>query len=115
MKPPSPARTPRSRKAQGPDRPTYLTSQDTDRVMSIVLALMSEVTSLRERLDTHERLGDEGCLPYPAAVEAFRASETVEDERATWRSAFLKRLLRVIVEDVENLALSGLAEPGNSV
>jgi hypothetical protein len=91
----------RRRKAVGPDRPTYLKSEDTDKVMAIVLALMSEVSSLRDRVDTHERLAQSGVWPTPDAVDGFRAEPDVLEAREVQREAYLKRLLRVVLEDLE--------------
>jgi hypothetical protein len=88
----------RPRKATGPDRPTYFTHGDLDRVMSILLALISEVAAIRDRLDTHERLAGSG-----AAVEAYRPDAQADAEREAWRGAYIRRLFRVITEDVEAL------------
>jgi hypothetical protein len=92
---------PRPRKAAGPARPTYLRAEDTDKVMSIVLALMSEVSTLRDRLDTHERLAQAGILPAPEAVEAYQPDPPVDAARDAWREAYVKRLLRVALEELE--------------
>jgi hypothetical protein len=97
-------RAPRKRKAVGPQRQTYFGEGDVDRVMAILLALVSEVSSIRERLDTHERLAAQDALPSPDRVERYRADETTEDQREAWRDAFIRRLFRVVTEDVEALA-----------
>jgi hypothetical protein len=102
------ARRPRPRKAVGPDRPTYFGTADVDRVMAILLAAISELASVRERLDTHERIAAAGDVATPAAVEAYRPDAAVEAERDAWRDAYIHRLFRVITEDVE--ALSKTAE-----
>ena len=88
----------RSRKAIGPDRPHYFDGGDADRLMAIVLALVSEVASLRERLDTHERLGQ---VATPSLIEGYRADPATEAEREAWRDAYIRRLFRVITEDVD--------------
>ncbi len=88
----------RPRKAAGPDRPAYFTHGDLDRVMSILLALISEVAAIRDRIDTHERLAGNG-----AEVEAYQPDEQAGDEREAWRSTYIRRLFRVITEDVEAL------------
>ncbi len=95
--------TPRPRKATGPERPSYLDHADVDRVMAVLLALVSEVASLRERLDTHERLAASGVLPTPAEVEQHAADAATEAEREAWRDAYLRRLFRVFTEDIEGL------------
>jgi hypothetical protein len=53
----------RPRKATGPDRPVYFNAGDIDRVMAILLALVSEVAAMRDRIDTHERLAGAGIPP----------------------------------------------------
>jgi hypothetical protein len=88
----------RPRKAAGPDRPTYFSAADTDRVMAILLALISEVAAIRDRIDTHERIAGSG-----AAVEAYLPDEAAAAEREAWRSAYIRRLFRVITEDIEAL------------
>jgi len=90
----------RARKAIGPDRPIYFDASDIDRVMAVVLALASEVASLRERLDTHERLAPD----LIAQVEAYIPSPDALAAREAWRDAYIHRLFRVITEDVEALA-----------
>jgi hypothetical protein len=95
--------TDRPRKAQGPDRPVYFNQSDVDRVMSVVLALASEVASLRDRLDTHERVADAGALPATARIESYLPDPETIAARDTWRDAYIRRLFRVFVEDVEAL------------
>ncbi len=90
----------RPRKATGPDRPRYLDGGDTDRLMAIILALVSEVAAIRERLDTHERLGS---VATPESVEAYQADAATEAEREAWRDGYIRRLFRVITEDVDGL------------
>jgi len=99
----------RPRKATGPDRQSYFDASDVDRVMSVLLALVSEVAAIRERLDTHERLAGIGAPASVEAVEAYRADDVAEDQRDTWRDAYIRRLFRVIVEDVEALKRGGEA------
>jgi hypothetical protein len=99
-------RTQRPRKAVGPDRQTYFDAGDVDRVMAVLLALVSEVAAIRERLDTHERVAGGGAPPAPATVEAYRPDPSVEADREAWRDAYIRRLFRVVTEDVEALGRS---------
>jgi hypothetical protein len=94
---------PRLRKARGPERPTYLGRDDVDRVMAVLLALTSEVATLRERIDTHEQLAAQGRAATPEQVEAHVAEPAVEAAREVWRDAYIRRLFRVVTEDVEEL------------
>jgi len=102
-------RAPRKRKAIGPQRQTYFGEADVDRVMAILLALVSEVASIRDRLDTHERIAAEDVLPSNDRVEQYRPDETTEIQREVWRDAFIRRLFRVVTEDVEALATAATA------
>jgi hypothetical protein len=94
-------RSPRLRKARGPERPTYLDRGDVDRVMAVLLALTSEVATLRERIDTHERLAAQGLAATPEQVEAHVPEPAAEAAREAWRDAYIRRLFRVISEDIE--------------
>ncbi len=88
----------RLRKANGPRRPQYLASPDADRAVMMLLALASEVSALRERLDTHERLAELGQPPSAAAVEAYQPPAEVEAARAAARRSLIDRIARVLLE-----------------
>jgi len=94
---------PRPRKAAGPARPVYFNAGDVDRVMAIVLALSTEVAALRDRLDVHERIAASGAVPTPELVEAYLPDDAVQVARDAWRDGYIRRLFRVITEDVEAL------------
>jgi hypothetical protein len=105
----------RPRKAIGPDRPVYFNHADVDRVMAILLALVSEVAAIRDRLDAHERLATGGALPAFEAVEKYLPDPDTENAREFWRDAYIRRLFRVITEDVESLrSKADGSESGNT-
>lgn len=91
----------RLRVARGPKRPVYLGDPDLDRVMMMLTALAGEVSALRERLDTHEVLAGTGRPATEAEVEAFTAPPDVAQRRADAREAMLKRVYRVLFEELE--------------
>lgn len=93
----------RPRKAAGPDRPAYFDHADVDRVMAILLALISEVASIRDRLDTHERIAASGAPPSADLVESYSPNDVADAEREAWRGTYIRRLFRVLTEDVEAL------------
>jgi len=64
----------------------------------MLLALAAEVSALRERLDTHERLAAAGQPPLPAAIDAYEAPEEVEAARAAARRSLIDRMARVLLE-----------------
>ncbi|WP_293897719.1 hypothetical protein [Phenylobacterium sp.] len=100
------ARRPRRRWARGVDRPAYLQPGDLDRMMVMFVALMSEVSALRARVDTHEALLDGGTSPSTAAVEAYVPDDARGVARDAQRQAMLSRVLRAITEERE-AALDG--------
>ncbi len=100
----------RPRKATGPERQTYFNEGDVDRVMAILLALVSEVAAIRDRLDAHERIAGLGETPTRDKVEAYRPTAGAEEDREAWRDAYIRRLFRVITEDIEALRRSGDAQ-----
>ena len=69
--------------------------------MAVVVALASEVSSLRERLDAHERIAGKGLLPSSELVESYRPDQEVESDRETWRDRYIRRLFRVMTEESE--------------
>lgn len=89
----------RLRFANGPPRPRYLACQDADTLVLMVLALTAEVSALRDRLDTHEKLANDATLPTSAAVEAFSPEEHDEAARAAARHGLIDRVTRPLLDD----------------
>ena len=96
------ARAPRKRMARGVERPQYLQPQDVDQVLVMVVALMTEVSALRERLDTHEMLAEQGKLASAAEVQAYQLTDERRALREAERTAMLKRVLRVVMAERES-------------
>jgi hypothetical protein len=72
-------------------RPAYFDTPESDRTLSIVLALMAEVSALRERLDTVERL-----LDARFAVAGH--------ERGVQVKAYIARVMRGLTQEMEAMA-----------
>ena len=66
-----------------------------DQMMTFMLELMAEVSSLHERVDTVERLLDERGLVTRADIEAYKPSPEVESQRTAWTQGFTQRVLRM--------------------
>jgi hypothetical protein len=75
-------------------RPRYFDDPAIDQVMTFLLELMAEVSSLRERVDTIERLLDEKGAISRADIEAYRPDAAGEAERSAWAQAFIRRVMR---------------------
>ncbi|MBW4636045.1 MAG: hypothetical protein KME30_30430 [Iphinoe sp. HA4291-MV1] len=81
-------------------RPVYFDDPQTDKLLAIVMALIGEVSVLRERLDTTERLLEAKGILSIADVEAYHPDNTVVNEREQWRAEYIARVLRVL--QIEN-------------
>lgn len=92
-------RHPRSRKARGQDRPDYLEPGDLDRVFIMMMSLMTEVSALRDRIDTHEALAEKGLVATTDAVERYELDIERRASREIRRDDMLGRVLRVIYEE----------------
>ena len=75
--------------------------------MAVLLALVSEVAAIRDRLDSHERLAAAGTLPAPAEVELYSPDPPTAAARDAWRDAYIRRIFRVVTEDLEALRTPG--------
>lgn len=87
-------------KARG-KRPWFLENQDAERVMNIVMALAQEVSVMRQRLDTVERLLETRGVITRADIEAFTPSRAQADERGAWNQEFIARVLRIVQQENE--------------
>lgn len=90
-------------KARG-KRPDYLGTPESERLLSMLLALASDVAVLRERLDTVERLLDDRGVISRADIEAYRPSRQAAYERGVLHRELVNRLLRGVQQDMEALA-----------
>lgn len=94
----------RRRTAKGQARPRYLQPDDIDKVMTMLVNLMSEVSALRDRLDTAEAVSELGQAPTSAAIEAYELTPERHLRREAERHAMLSRVLRPITEDRDAVA-----------
>jgi hypothetical protein len=95
-------------KAKG-KRPAYFEDPATDRMLSIVMALVGEVSVLRERLDTVERLLEANGSLSRADIENYAPDRAAGKERNLLIKAYIARIMRGVQQDME--ALAELDEP----
>ncbi|MEP2736581.1 MAG: hypothetical protein ABJP34_09800 [Erythrobacter sp.] len=84
-------------------RPYFFDDPSVDKVLAMVMALTGEVSVLRDRLDTHEKLAADKIWPTAENVESFELTEDVEKERDERRSAYLGRVMRIVTEELERM------------
>ncbi len=95
-------------KAKG-KRPTYFEDPAIDRLLSITMALAGEVSVMRERMDTVERLLDAKGTISRADIESYEPDRDAGRERGMLTREFIQRIMRGVQQDME--ALEALAEP----
>ena len=79
------------------EQPRFHADPAVDDLMTMIVALASEVSVLRERLDTHEQLAQaSGCFTV-AQVEHFAPGPEVQAPRAARRSEFVDLVFRSIL------------------
>lgn len=89
-----------SRRAKGAN-PHFFDDPNIDRLMTMVMHLAAEISVLRERLDTHERVAEKKGAFAVADIEGYRPDDDTAEAREEWRKKFLARLLKPVEEDYD--------------
>ena len=97
----SDATLPRGAKGEAP---RYFDDPEVGKVLAIVMALTGEVSVMRDRLDTIERLMEAGVPVTRRAIEDYLPDTAVRLERDAWRQQYLAMVLRVLHEERDALA-----------
>lgn len=97
---PRPAPLPRTVRGK---RPAFHENAAIDRLVAMVLALTSEVSVLRDRLDTIETLGHAAGWLGADAVEAHVPDLDARKVREARREAMIGRVLHVLREEIADL------------
>ena len=85
------------------ERPVFFEDPNIDRLVAMIMGLVGEVSVIRDRLDTVERLAQERGLFTQADIEAYEPSEQALMERAQLRKMLLGKVTRIISSEVEAL------------
>jgi hypothetical protein len=84
-------------------RPQYFDDPGLDRTLSILMALVGEVSVLRERLDTVERLLDAKGTISRADIERYEPDAEAGFERGARTREFIARVMRGVQQELEAL------------
>lgn len=93
------------RRAKG-RRPEYFDEPALDRLYSTVFALAAEVSALRERQDTLERLLEARGTLTRAEIEDYVPDREAGRERGLATQAYIARIMRGFQQEVEAMAAS---------
>lgn len=97
-------------KAKG-RRPQYFEDAALDRMLSMLMALVGEVSVLRERLDTVERLLETRGSLTRADIESYVPEEDAARERGDLTREYIARIMRGLQQEVEALATAADERP----
>jgi hypothetical protein len=89
-------------KAKG-KRPQYFEDPAIDRTLSILMALVGEVSVLRERMDTIERLLETNGSISRADIEAYEPDGEAGRERGRITREYIHRVMRGVQQDLQAL------------
>ena len=92
---------PRLRRTAKGKRPRYFSDPATDRLLGILMSLIGEVSVLRDRLDSVERLIEAGGLFRREDIDSFLPDQKAEAEREATRRRYVERVMRVIQNEKE--------------
>ena len=90
------------RKAKG-ERPYFFDDPAIDKLLAMLMGLAGEVSVLRDRLDTIERLAEQNKLFTRAEIENYQPDEDALKERAERRAVFLSEVTRIIEAELEGM------------
>jgi hypothetical protein len=82
----------------------FLDGADSERLLSMVLALAAEVSVLSDEVDTLRELLAASAVLSPDAVERFAPSTATAERRTARRRALIRRMLRIVLEDLDGPA-----------
>lgn len=82
-------------------RPEFHEEPAIDRLLSLSMALVAEVSVLRERMDTVERLLEAKGSINRADIEAYHPDKVAAEERGIATRAYIARVMRGFQQEVE--------------
>jgi hypothetical protein len=88
------------KKAKG-KRPKYFSAPEHDRMLSIIMALVGEVSVIRERLDTVERLLETKGTINRADIENYAPDSGAAFERGLITREYIARVMRALQQELE--------------
>lgn len=93
------------------ERPQNFSDPAIEKVLGIALSLASELSVLRDRLETIERLIEHHGVFPRSAVDSYELSPEELKERAERRAQYLSRVLQAARRELDELASGRIARP----
>lgn len=87
-------------------RPDTLHDYNAEKTLSIVMALAAEVSVVKERIDTVERLLDTKGTISRADIEAYQPTGDAAYERALASKEYVARIMRAMQQEMEAMQVA---------
>lgn len=91
-------------KASKGERPFALDDPDTERLLTMIVALMAETSVLHDQVDTLTRLIVERGVASLDDIRHYQPDDAVTAERAERRKGLVERVMRIVIADNERAA-----------
>jgi hypothetical protein len=99
-------------------QPSFFDEPAIEAMHGMMIILLEQVCVLHDRLDTYERLGEQGTVATAAAIDAFEPDEGVEEFREQRRQRLIDRIMRpvrTLQETAVNNAQSRYEKKANEI
>jgi hypothetical protein len=96
-------------------KPQYFSDPAIDKLLWMNLTLMEELSVVRDRLDTVERLLDRKRIVRAAEVEQYVPSGPIATQRAARRADYVDRVLRAAQAELEEITERGMPKTEDEV
>ncbi|MCB2106803.1 MAG: hypothetical protein KDE14_03830 [Rhodobacteraceae bacterium] len=94
-----PIKLPRTAKGK---KPVYF-DPVTDKLLSMIMTLMGELSVVRDRLDTVERLAEKAKVFKIDDIENYEIPDEVNAVRMERRAAYIARVLKTVQDELDSL------------
>jgi hypothetical protein len=90
----------------GNARPKFHDDPAIDRLIAMNLALTREVSVLKDRLTTLEKLGTQAGWLAPDAIDSYQPTQPERETREQAREALIGRVLAILHQEIDELETS---------
>jgi hypothetical protein len=104
------AERPRAERQAKGARPTFYAQSGLDHAMSMILVLASELSVLRDRVDSMERVGKKHGIDFANEIDALELDQEALSARETARQELLRRLYYLASKEAQELAENDTGE-----
>ena len=97
------------------ERPYFFDDPAVDKLLAMLLAMAGELSVLRDRQDTLERIIEEKGLISRLEVESYEPDKNVIAERDAQREEYLKQILRIVDVEISGMGKNDLSDEWQQV